>query len=156
MDDGWLNSHNMLLRLQARRPHHRGDVPVWIKIRIDPTMPEHAIIDRYLENLGPADKDFEFEKHESGPELMAYMAAGTNLAAAVIGLITAIIVARSQTHKRQGLPEEPTELIVRRFDEEHGVTDEIIVRFGKTETNDEHLVEPHLMGELRKVTKRKT
>jgi hypothetical protein len=156
MDDWRLNSHNMLHRLQARRTHHRGDVPIWMKIRIDPTMPEHAIIDRYLENLAPADKDFEFEKHESGPELMAYLAAGAGLASAVIGLITAIIVARSQTHKRQELPEKPIELIVRRFDEEHGVTDEIIVRFGKTETNDKHLIEQHLMGALRKANKRKT
>jgi hypothetical protein len=74
MDDWQWNSSNMLHRLRVRHSDHPGEIPVWIKIRIDPTMHEHAIIDQYVENLRHTGFDFEFDKHESGPEIIAYLA----------------------------------------------------------------------------------
>jgi hypothetical protein len=141
-----------------RRPAHPGEVPVWVKVRIDPTMPEHSIIDRYLKGLGPARNDFEFEKHESGPEIMAYLAVtvvGVSLAKEVIGLITAIIKARSETHKKRDVSVKPIELIVRRIDEKRGLTDEIVLRLGQAETDDESEIEQKLMEALREIAKRK-
>ena len=55
-----MNSFSMLGRLR-----------VWVKIRVDPTTEEHIAIDRYLKELAPPDADFGFEKHESGPEILA-------------------------------------------------------------------------------------
>lgn len=159
MEDWRLNSFGMLHSLKVRRPERPGEVPVWMKIRIDPTMPEHAIIDRYLEDLGPARNDFDFEKHESGPEIMAYLAVtvvGVSLAKEVVGLITAIIKARSETHKKRDLPVRPIEIIVRRLDEKHGLTDEIILRLGQEEPENEAAIEQKLLEALRDIAKRKT
>ena len=136
MDAGPWNSYDMLRHLSARRGSRSGEIPVWIKIRIDPTMSEHAIIDRYLETLGPARIDFEFEKHESGPEILTYVKLGTGLAAGVIGLIAAIINARAATHKKRELPVKPVELVVRHVDEKRGLADEVILRFDQKEADE--------------------
>ena len=158
MDAWWLNSFGMLHRLKTHRPERLGDVPVWMKIRIDPTAGEHALIDRYLEKLAPADADFGFEKHESGPEILVYLAvtaAGVSLAKSVIDLITTIIKARSETWKKRDLPFKPVELIVRRVDERRGRTDEIILRLGQKEARDETVIEQKLMKALREIAKSK-
>lgn len=60
MENWRMNSFSMLGRLR-----------VWVKIRVDPTTEEHIAIDRYLKELAPPDADFGFEKHESGPEILA-------------------------------------------------------------------------------------
>ena len=148
----------MLHRLKTHRPERLGDVPVWVKIRIDPTTGEHALIDRYLEKLAPADADFGFEKHESGPEILVYLAvtaAGVSLAKSVIDLITTIIKARSETCNKRDLPFKPVELIVRRVDERRGRTDEIILRLGQNEACDETVIEQKLMKALREIAKSK-
>jgi len=146
MDDWQRNSFSMLYRLKTHRAEHPGEIPVWLKIRIDPTMPEHAIIDRYLENLGSTRNDFEFEKYESGPEI---------LAKEVISLVTTIIKARSDIHKKRDLAAEPIEVIARRIDEGHGLTDEVILRIGQKEAENEVTIEQRLTEALRKIAKRK-
>ena len=158
VDDWWLNSISMWHRLKMHRPEHLGDVPVWMKIRIDPTPEEHALIHQYREKLAPADADFEFETHESGPEILVYLAvtaAGVSLAKSVIDLITTIIKARSETWRKRDLPFKPLDLIVRHIDERRGRSDEIILRFGQKETRDETVIEQKLMEALREIAKSK-
>jgi hypothetical protein len=84
VEDWSTNCFLMLHRFKAYRTKHAGEIPIWMKVRVDPTMREHAIIDNYIGNLAPADSDFAFEKHESGPEALVYIAvtaAGITLAA---------------------------------------------------------------------------
>ena len=158
VDDWRLNSFSMLHRLKMHRPQRLGDVPVWMKIRFDPTSEEHALIRRYREKLAAADAGFEFETHESGPEILVYLAvtaAGVSLAKSVIDLITTIIKARSETCKKGDLPFKPVELIVRRVDEGRGRTDEIILRLGRKEACDETVIEQKLTEALREIAKSK-
>ncbi len=153
-----MNSFSMLHRLKTNRPERLGDLPVWMKIRIDPTSEEHALIHRYREKLAPADADFEFETHESGPEILVYLAvtaAGVSLAKSVIDLITTIIKARSETWRKRDLPFKPLELIIRHVDEGRGRSDEIILRLGQQEAHDETVIEQRLMESLREIVKNK-
>lgn len=158
VNDWWLNSIRLLHRLNTHRPERPGDLPIWVKVRIDPTIREHALIDQYLEKLAPVDANFEFEKHESGPEILVYLAvtaAGVSLAKSVIDLITTIIKARSETCKKGDLPSKAVELIVRHVDEKHGRTDEIILRLEQKEIRDETVIEEKLMEALREIAKGK-
>ena len=153
-----LHLEDMLHRLKTHRPECSGDAPVRIKIRLDPTSEEHAAIRRHRERLAPADADFEFETHESGPEILVYLAvtaAGVSLAKSVIDLITTIVKARSETWRKRDLPFNPLELIVRRVDEGRGRTDEVILRLGQKETRNETVIEQKLMDGLREITKNK-
>jgi hypothetical protein len=129
-----------------------------MKVRIDPTINEHALIDRYLERLTPFDADFEFEKHESGPEILVYLAvtaAGMTLAKSIIELVTIIIKARSETYKKGDLPSKAVELIVRHVDEKREQRDEITLRFEQNEIRDETIIEQKLMEALREIAKEK-
>lgn len=149
-----MNSFSMLHRLKTRRPERLGEVPIWIKIRIDPTSHEHASIDRYLEELAPDDADFDFEKHESGPEILVYLAvtaAGVSLAKSVIDLITTIIKARSETWRKRELPFKPVELIVRRVDERLRTSEEVVLRLGQGEAGAESAIEQKLTEALREI-----
>jgi hypothetical protein len=61
------------------------------------------IIDAQLESYHSHEREFSFIEHESGPELLVYVALGTagiTLAKSVIDLITAIIKARSEGAKK--------------------------------------------------------
>jgi hypothetical protein len=156
VNDWWMNSFSMLHRRRTHRTELPGEVPVWMKIRIDPNQEEHAIIDRYLEKLAPADADFEFEKHESGPEVLVYLnlaAIFVTLATPVFGLIKTIIKARLETRKKREMPFEPVELIVRRIDEGHRRTEEIILRFGQRDASDETAIDQKLTEALREIAK---
>jgi hypothetical protein len=161
VDDWWLNSFSMLHRFKTHRPERLGDVPIWMKIRIDPTSEEHAVIRRYRETLTPADTDFEFETHESGPEILVYLAvtaAGVSLAKSVIDLIATIVKARSETRRKSDLSfkpwgPDPLELIIRHVDERRGQSDEIIIRLGQEETSDAAAIEQKLMEALREIVR---
>jgi hypothetical protein len=77
------------------------------------------------------DHDVELVEHESGPELLVWVALGTagiSLTASLINLVTAIIRARSEGMKAGDRHySEPVELIVRRVTEK-GEVQEIKVR----------------------------
>ena len=74
----------------------------------------YQTIDRQLKSIAP--KDFCFEEHESGPEILTWVqltTAGIAFSAAVISLVTAIIKARSDGIKKGDGPSAPVELVVR-------------------------------------------
>lgn len=98
-------------------------VPVSIKVRIasgcfhrEHSPEAYRLIDEYLATADLSDCHFQFEEHESGPEILVYMAvaaAGLGFAKSVIELVTTIIKARSEGIKRGDRPSEPLVLIVR-------------------------------------------
>jgi hypothetical protein len=128
-------------RFESRHPRD-GYMAVSVKARVSSGCfhREHSprayeIIDEVLGKTH-SDGSFSFEEHESGPEILIYVAATTavvTLANSVINLVTAIIKARSEGIKKGDHPSEPLSLIVRRFDEGTGVKEEIVLRIESTD-----------------------
>jgi hypothetical protein len=99
-----------------------------------------------LQSYPPHDREFSFIEHESGPELLVYVALGTvgiTLAKSVIDLITAIIKARSEGAKKGDRHDYPIELIVRGFDDGK-FKEEIVLRFDSRDPIDRELIEESL------------
>src|ERR1035438_6191425 len=100
-----------------------GFIPVSLKVRVESGCfhrehsPEaYRLIDQYLSGLGKPEVPFKFEEHESGPEILVYLAvttAGLSLAKSVVELLTAIVKARSEGIKKGDRPSHPVEVIVR-------------------------------------------
>jgi hypothetical protein len=100
-------------RFEARAGARPGDVAISIKIRVvsgcfhrEHSPRGYAVIDSQLAKLLP-DSELGFEEHESGPELLVYLAvatAGITLAKSVIDLISAIIKARAEGVKEATNP----------------------------------------------------
>jgi hypothetical protein len=77
----------------------------------------YELIDEYFASIKGSDSVSTFEEHESGPELLVYLALGTagvSLAKSVIDLVTAIIKPRADGVKKGDQPSAPVELVVRR------------------------------------------
>jgi len=139
-----------------------GEVAVSIKVRIrsgcfhrDCSPRAYELIDRRLSKLG-LDAQFGFEEHESGPEILVYLAittAGLSLAKSVIDLITTIIKARSEGIKKGDRPSDPVELIVRRVHNRQEFREETVLRVGPKEALDETKIEQQLKDALRKLLK---
>jgi len=72
-----------------------------------------------------------WHEHESGPEILvwiAFVTAGVALSAAVINLIVSILKARSDGIKAGDRPREPLELVVRTSRPGEGVVEEKVLR----------------------------
>jgi hypothetical protein len=88
------------------------------------------IIDQHLRTIRP--DGWHLEKHESGPELLVWLALGTagiTLAKSVIDLVTTIIKARAEGKARGDRHGEPIELIVRDVGPDGKVREERLLRF---------------------------
>jgi len=100
--------------------------------------------------------DAHFEEHESGPELLVWLALGTagvTLAKSVIDLVTAIVKARSEGIKKGDSKSAPVELIVRKVITDDKVIEEKVLRFDyKDEVNIEQ-IEKALIKAVEKITK---
>ena len=123
-----------------RRSGGTGGLPVSIKLRVrsgcfhrEHSPRAYKLIDSRLAGSSP---ELEFIEHESGPELLVYLAvatAGITLAKSVTDLITAIIKARSDGIKKGDHPADPLELLVRRADDGHEFREGIVLRIGPSE-----------------------
>jgi hypothetical protein len=115
-----------------------GLVPVSIKIRITSGCfhREHSpeafrLIDRYLAGADLADVHYQVEEHESGPEILVYLAlaaAGLGFAKSIVELVTTIIKARSEGIKKGDRPSDPLELIVRGYRKDGEYFEETVLR----------------------------
>ena len=142
---------------QRRRPSP-GDIAISVKIRVTSGCfhREHSpcayeLIDSYLARSAA---EFEFEEHESGPELLVYLAvasAGLTLAKSVIDLITAIIKARSEGVKKGERPNDPLELIVRRIDHQSGFREQTVLRIGHNDPADPDIIEKQVAEALKRL-----
>jgi len=123
----------------ARAPRE-GEVSVSIKVRVtsgcfhrEHSPHAYALIDKQLVSRASRRPDFTFVEHESGPELLVYVAlatAGITLTASVIDLVVAIIQARSEGIENGERPSDPLEIVVRRVGEGDKFVEETVLRVG--------------------------
>jgi hypothetical protein len=124
----WITEfRNRMGRLAATLPPLRGEIPISIKVRVDSGCYSRGccpfafgIIDNRVHILQRKRERFIFEEHETGPELLVYLAvtaAGLGLAKSVVELVTAIIKARSDGRKHGDRHDEPITLVVRHLQE---------------------------------------
>ena len=134
-------------------------VPVSIKVRVtsgcfhrEHSPHAYRLIDGYLADADLSDVQCRFEEHESGPELLIYLAvtaAGLGVVKSVVELITAIIKARSEGIKKRDRPSDPLELIVRGHSKDEEYFEETVLRIPP-----EHVVTPKQIKDA--LAKRKT
>jgi hypothetical protein len=143
-----------------RRPPALGEIALSVKIRVTSGCfhREHSprAYDLIDSSLAGSTADLQFEEHESGPELLVYLAAATaglTLAKSVIDLITAIIKARSEGVKKGDQPDAPLELIIRRIDDHTGFREETVLRIGHAEPADPDLIKNQVAESLKKLLK---
>lgn len=118
--------------------HTDSHVPVSIKVRVtsgcfhrEHSPHAYRLIDDYLAGADLSDIRCRFEEHESGPEILLYLAvttAGLTFAKSVVELITAIIKARSEGIKKGDRPSDPLELIVRGHSKDGEYFEETVLR----------------------------
>jgi hypothetical protein len=113
----------------------QAGVPVSIKVRVSggcfhrEHSPEaYRIIDDYLAHADLSDARYRIIEHESGPEMLVYLAAGLSLVTSVINLIVAIIKARADGIKHGDRPSDPLEIIMRGHTKKGEYTEETIMR----------------------------
>jgi len=164
VDREWQETfRNRMRGFEARRAPQPGEAAVSIKVRVaggcfhrEHSPRAYELIDRSLTKLSGPDGSFAFEEHESGPEILLYLAvttAGLSLAKSIVDLITAIIKARSEGIKKGDHPSEPLELIVRRVHDAQEFREETVLRIGHKDAVDEAKVEQQLKDALRKLLK---
>lgn len=164
MDAEWQKTFRDRMRnFEARSAAHPGDVAVSIKIRVvsgcfhrEHSPHAYELIDAHLSKSSPG-SELAFEEHESGPELLVYLAvatAGLTLAKSVIDLVTAIIKARSDGVKKGDSSSDPVELIVRRVDRGDEFSEEIVFRIGHKESVDVKAVKKQLEAALRNLVEK--
>jgi hypothetical protein len=113
-------------------------LPISIKVRVSSGCfhREHSpeayhIIDSYLRSNPLDSRREQFIEHESGPELLVYLAvttAGLTLAKSVVELVTAIIKARSEGAKKGDRPRDSLEILVRGFRKDDEYAQETVIR----------------------------
>jgi rhodanese-related sulfurtransferase len=159
VDRQWLEGFQQTVGEFKRRREANGNV-VSIKVRIESGCfhREHSpeafkIIDARLRSLP---ENLEAIEHESGPELLLYLAVGTgvlSLAKSVVELVTEIIKARSAGIKKGDHPREPLVLIVRRVDEKNDYREDVVLRIGHTDKVDSGVIEDQLNASIRELFK---
>jgi hypothetical protein len=141
-------------------PAEAMSVAISIKIRVaggcfhrEHSRHAYEIIDKFLGTL-PEYRECEFQEHESGPEILVILALGTaalTLAKSVVDLIATIIKARSEGIKRGDHPDEPLEVIVRRYDQKDGVFEEKVLRISSGDSVSRKLLEKSLQESILKL-----
>ncbi len=161
MDEDWLAGFRHTVSEFKRKQTGSGQV-VSVKVRVESGCfhREHSpvaykIIDANRER--PPDHT-EVIEHESGPELLLYLAvtAGAlSLAKGVIELITAIFKARSAGIKKGDQPKDPLVLIVRRVDEKNEYREDVILRICHTEAVDSGAIERELTAAIKEIIRQR-
>lgn len=129
--NGWESQFNArfgsLDAVRARPPHSIG---LSVKVRVasgcfhrEHSPEAYAVVDAVVDRRKLAQQGISWEEHESGPELLLWLAVGTaGLALAkesvalvkeAVGLVATIVKARSEGINRGDGPRAPLEIIVR-------------------------------------------
>ncbi len=164
MSTMWQNTfRERMRRFEAGRSPQPNELSVSIKVRVtsgcfhrEHSPHAYTLIDRQLARLSARANEFAFEEHESGPEILAYLAvatAGATLAKSVIDLITSIIKARSAGVRRGDRPSDPIELVVRRIAHGSEFREEVVLRVGHNETVGATTIKERLDEALRKLAR---
>jgi hypothetical protein len=161
MDQEWVKTFRERMRnFEAGVAPSDNQMAVSIKIRItsgcfhrEHSPNAYALIDKALAKISPEGLNLVLEEHESGPELLVFLAittAGITLAKSLLDLITAIIKARSEGIKKGDHPQEPLELILRRIQRDHEYIEETILRIGHKDPIDPDKISKALNEGLQK------
>ncbi|MGI5849923.1 MAG: hypothetical protein ACOX8Q_07645 [Christensenellales bacterium] len=112
----------MYILHKASSPHKNKE-PITIKIRVasgcfhrEHSPEAYRLIEESLKNIPNNERNFDFIEHESGPEIVAWIALGTagiTLAKSLIDLITAVINARAKGREMGDHPDGKLLLILR-------------------------------------------
>jgi hypothetical protein len=161
VDEHWLAGFRHTVGDFQQRHSGNGQV-VSIKVRVESgcfhrsCSPEaYRIIDAHLRR---PPKDVEVIEHESGPELLLYLAvtAGAlSLAKSVVELVTEIFKARAAGIKKGDRPRDPLVLIVRRVDEKDEYREDVMLRIGSTDSVDSGAIEKELTAAIKGILKRR-
>lgn len=141
----------------------QNKVPVSIKIRVvsgcyhrEHSPNAYTIIDTALEEYDK--NDILFEEHESGPEIIAYLALGTatlTLTKSLIDLITAIINARAKGRKKGDTRDGDIVLIIRDTKQTNSSKEEFVLEVRDKELVDSKAVQLAIENGLNKKYKKK-
>jgi hypothetical protein len=156
----WENQfRSRMKRFNTSIPAQGESVPISIKVRVtsgcfhrEHSPNAYQIIDDFLNSYHHS--DFEFQEHESGPELLVYLSlvsAGVSLTANIINLVTAIIKARTEGIKHGDRPDTPLELIVRGFDEDGKLKEEKVLKIASSDIIDKKVIEQALLDSTNKM-----
>jgi hypothetical protein len=111
------------------------------------------IIDNKLQSPKLRRDSLSFQEHESGPEIIVYLAvlaAGLNLTTSLVNLVTAIIKARSEGVKKGDRPDEAIDVIVRGYTEDGQYFEGQILRLESKDKVTSKAVEVALRSEIEK------
>lgn len=98
----------------------------------------YRIIDGYLNSHHLKYDEVEFIEHESGPELLVYLALGTaaiSLSKSILDLIITIIKSRQEGIKRGDRHQDSFELVVRGFDKKGNIKEDRILKIFKFDSS---------------------
>jgi hypothetical protein len=161
VDEHWLKGFRHTVGDFQRRQKGNGQV-VSIKVRVESGCfhrehsPEaYKIIDARLRR---PPEHTEVIEHESGPELLLYLAvtAGAlSLAKSVVELVTEIFKARAAGIKKDDHPRDPLILIVRRLDEKDEYREDVILRIGHKDAVDSGVIEKELNAAIQGTPKKR-
>ncbi len=138
-------------RFAGRQGPRPGEITISIKVRVvggcfhrEHSPRAYEVIDQYLTEQPNVCSEIGFVEHESGPELLIWVAAGTaviTLAKGVIDLITAILRSRTGGVRKGDTPREPLEIIVRRTEGGGKFLEEFVMRIGHDGPIDSNAIE---------------
>ncbi len=163
MYPAWESEFRQRMRsFEAQRSPREGEVSVSLKVRINSGCfhREHSprayeLIDKHLASIPASHRsELAFVEHESGPELLVYLAlatAGISLAKSVIDLVVAIIKARAEGVKSGDRPNDPLEVIVRRVGDGDQFVEETVLRIGHTDPVNRADIEAQINAALERV-----
>src|SRR2546421_398053 len=119
-DDAWIKQFDARMS-GFRNTGSEGDA-VSIKLRVasgcfhrEHSPAAYSLIDTQLPAL--TSDGWTLEEHESGPEILVWVAAGVALSKSVIDLVVTILKARQDGIKNGDRPNDPLEIIVRKMDD---------------------------------------
>ena len=140
MSEYWKQQfRHRMTEFASRRDPNKNEVPVSIKVRVtsgcfhrEHSPQAYRIIDKYLDSIPPEQIDCVLEEHESGPEVLVYLAvttAGIALAKSIVDLITTIIKARSEGIQKGDHRRDALKLIIRRTRRNGEFIEEEVMQF---------------------------
>jgi len=148
------------------RPAGEGQVAASIKVRVtsgcfhrEHSPQAYRLLDDEV-RLWPRNEEQQFDlvEHESGPEILVYVAvatAGITLAKSVIDLVVAIVKPRSDGIRKGDKPSDALEVVVRRSIDEGRVDEEIVIRLGHLDRIDRAEVQGSILRALERLLREK-
>ena len=118
----------------------------------------YRMIDKYLNSHPLKDDKVELIEHESGPELLVYLALGTAailLSKSILDLIITIVKSRQEGIKHGDRHQTVFEIRVRGFDKNGNIKEERIFKFDSLDAVERDIIEKTLQSAINKfLTKR--